>query len=186
MLVVIICSVLAVLGCAGCGVVYLLIPGERWQTHHSVEGGFQVDLPGTPDRNMAIPDRQPGDLTKAEGTILWKRLEEYVVVYGSLPPPGMRGATDEALLDEGIRGMQTSGEVKRLVRNEKTTVSGFPAREFEFRSHDGGTYFGRIVVTDKRLYVVIGGGIFARSGNTSVRRFVNSFQVTEAKRGKVW
>jgi hypothetical protein len=77
--------------------------------------------------------------------------------------------------------MKADGDVKRVVREQKLAVSGFPAREVEFLGNDGGTYIARVVIADTRLYIVVGGGRFVRPGNANIRRFIDSFKVTDPK-----
>ena len=137
-----------------------------------------------PDKDMKVPGMKPEPNIRTEGGVLYKRGECYAVSYGDMPPRNQRAVGDEALLDEAVRGMRTDGDVKRVVREEKITVSGFPAREVEFLATDGGTYTARVIVADTRLYIVIGGGRFVRPGNANVRRFLDSFKVTDLKMKK--
>ncbi len=174
-------GVIVFMGFGCCGGVYLLLPGEEWQTHNSAAGGFSVELPAKPQSNMQLPDQQPGENMKVEGTMLWKRVEEYVVIYADIPPARIRGASADTILDEAVRGMETQGEVRRVVRQENIKVSGFPGREIEFVGKDGGTYLSRVIVADSKLYVLVAGGRFTRPGNASIRRFMNSFKITDAK-----
>src|SRR5262245_58514468 len=53
--IVMIFGVLVVGSCSCCLGVYALLPGERWRTHESVQGGYKVDLPAAPKKNMPIP-----------------------------------------------------------------------------------------------------------------------------------
>ncbi len=177
---------LAVLTVGCCGGVYLLIPNERWQTHHSVEGGFKVDLPARQQKNLPVPGAKDDPNLKVEGAIFWKRGEFYAVMYTPVPPPGSRGETDERVLDESVRAMETDHEVRRVVRKERITVSGFPGREVEFVGTDGGTYLARVVIADRLLYVAIAGGRFVGPGNANIRRFLDSFQLTEPKQARGW
>ena len=79
-----------------------------------------------------------------------------------------------------MQGMTEDPEVVRVSRDVPITVSGYPGREVEFITDDGGTNLARLVVTDRRVYIVIGGGRFVKSGNANIRRFVGSFKVTSA------
>ncbi|MBN9524267.1 hypothetical protein J0H58_38100, partial [bacterium] len=60
------------------------------------------------------------------------------------------------------------------------TVSGFPARELELEV-EGQRRLARIVVAHTRVYTVYAGGPFTEPGEPRVRRFIDSFQVTDPR-----
>ncbi|AMV29703.1 hypothetical protein VT84_35240 [Gemmata sp. SH-PL17] len=172
--------VLLTFGC--CGGLYLLLPGAKWQKHESAKGGFKVDLPAAPRNDLpklAGKERDPS--VQMEGTILISRAEEFAVVYGDTPPAGQRFGTDQQQIDEAVKGMQTTGDVRAVLSQKDMTVGGFPAREVEFSAKSGGWYVSRIVVADGRVYVLIAGGRFARPGNENARRFLDSFEITDPR-----
>ncbi|VTR90977.1 : Laminin_G_3 [Gemmata massiliana] len=172
--------VLFTFGC--CGGLYLLLPGAKWQKHESVKGGFKVDLPAAPRDDLpklAGKERTPG--VQMEGTILIGRAEEFAVVYGDTLPAGQQFGTDQQQIDEAVKGMQSTGDVRAVLSQKNITVGGFPAREVEFSAKSGGWYVSRIVVADGRVYVVIAGGRFARPGNENARRFLDSFEITDPR-----
>lgn len=178
----IICGVLF-LGCVGCcGGLYLLLPGEKWHHYESADGGFAVDLPAPAKKNLPIPGFKPEPGQKVEGAILWKRGEFYAVMYLDIPPEGQRGVTAEAMLDAAVKEMRSDPE-SRVVREERIKVSGSPAREIEYLYSDGGTYTGRLVVAERRFFIIIAGGRFVRPGNANVRRFLSSFEISKPARG---
>jgi hypothetical protein len=176
--IAVIFGVLLIGSCACCGGVYFLLPGENWQRHESPAGRFSVELPGPVRPNMPIPGMKPDPNVKVEGTVLWKRGEVYIVSYLELPPAGQRLLTDQQMLDEVTHRMESDPEIKKMVRNDPIKVSGYPGREIEYLYEDGGTYVGRIVITNRRMYIVVGGGRFVRPGNKNLRRFLDSFQIT--------
>lgn len=116
----------------------------------------------------------------AEGTYLRTRAESYAVLHWNITPTKQRAKTkpDEEWLDDQVK-IRTAG--KTVVRTEPIEVSGFPGREFEYRNEKGGTFTGRVVVADSRAYVLIAGGRFTRPGSGSVRRFLDSFEITDPK-----
>jgi hypothetical protein len=170
--------------CCSCGLVALLVPGAKWRSHHSEKGGFEVELPAAPRDNLPIPGFRPDPEMKIEGAVLWVRGEAYVVAYNDLPARAARGRTDEQLLAESVKSLENDPECRRILRNEPVHVSGFPGREVEFRGRDGGTYTVMLVVAERRFYAVIAGGRFVRPGNSNIKRFLQSFKITdEAPRG---
>jgi hypothetical protein len=60
------------------------------------------------------------------------------------------------------------------------TVSGYKAREVQLRLKEQ-HLLARIVVTRTRLYTAISGGPFTAANEPRVRRFVESFKLTEPK-----
>jgi hypothetical protein len=169
---------LAFVALACCGGGYLMLPGEKWHTHRS-PGGYSVDVPIDPNPNLQIPGVAPDPNLHTEGGVLWRRGECYVVLYGEVLPRTLRAESDEDLIREAVRGMSQSPDVRRVVRDEAVAVSGFPGHEIEFEGTDGGTYVGRVVIADRRVFMVIGGGRFVRPKNANIRRFVDSFRVTD-------
>ncbi len=172
--------VLLTFGC--CGGLYLLLPGAKWQKHESVKGGFKVDLPAAPRDDLpklAGKERAPG--VQMEGTILFSRAEEFAVVYGDAGPAGQQFGADKQQIDEAVKGMQSTGDVRAVLSQKDITVGGFPAREVEFSAKSGGWYVARIVVAEGRVYVLIAGGRFARPGNENARRFLDSFEITDPR-----
>ncbi len=167
-------------GC--CGGLYLLVPGPEWRKHESTKGGFKVDLPAPPRNDMEkLAGGPPDPTTPMEGTILFSRFEEFAVVYTDIPPNERGWATDKQRLDEAVKALKADGEVQSVVAERDTTVAGFPAREIEFFATGGGWCKARIIIADTRVYVVIAGGRFARPGNENVRRFLDSFEITDRK-----
>jgi hypothetical protein len=167
--------------CACCGGVFLILPGAQWRTHNSIQGGFAVELPATPQRDMKIPGVQPDPAMKVEGTILWSRGESFVIFYRDMLARDQRVETDDELLDAAVKEMQSERDFRRMIRNDRILISGFPARDLEFLATDGGTYGARLIVADSRYYALVGGGRFSRAGNANVRRFLTSFKVTDPK-----
>jgi hypothetical protein len=177
--IVMVFGMLAFGTCACCGGIYLIMPGAHWRTHESSRGGYKVDLPANPKANMPIPGLKPDPKMTVEGAILWKRGEVYAVMYWDIPPANVRAQADQVLLDAAERGVEEEPEVQRIVRKQAITVSGFPGLEIEYVATDGGTYIGRFIVADSRLYALVGGGRFVHPGNANIRRFLDSFVVTD-------
>jgi hypothetical protein len=157
------------------------IPGEDWHTHQSPQGGYAVEIPVKPTKDMQkMIGMKPEPGVTVEGNVLVKRLECYAITYADVEPRHLRARSDEQILREVVQEMTKDPEVVRVSRDVPITVSGHPGREVEFITDDGGTYLARLVVADRKVYIVIGGGRFVKSGNANIRRFVDSFQVTSA------
>jgi hypothetical protein len=164
-----------------CGGVYL---GGRptWRTHHSVAGGFRVELPAAPKANLARwAGIQNDPRVNVEGTILLMRLEDYGVVYVDIDPFKRAQLTDDAIIQEAITGMKEATPGARVLRSDPVTVSGFPGREVVVDAPGEGVAVGRVVVAETRLYIAITGGRFADPGGERARRFLDSFEITDAQ-----
>lgn len=174
----IIFGVLILGGFACCGGGYLLMPGEEWSTYNS-PGGYSAEFPLKPNPNFQLPGVKPEPGVHSEGGVLWKRGECYAVTYGDIEARNRRAISDEQLLRDTVTAITKDSEVKRVLRDEAITVSGFPGREFEFEGEDGGFYAGRVVIANRRAFVALGGGRFVKRDNANIRRFVNSFKITD-------
>ncbi|MBP3958058.1 hypothetical protein J8F10_22620 [Gemmata sp. G18] len=104
-----------------------------------------------------------------EGTILISRAEEFAVVYGDIPVADQQFGNDKARMDEAVNAMKTDGEVRAVLGQKDIIVGGFPAREVEFSAKSGGWFVARVIIADGRVYVLVAGGRFARSGNENAR-----------------
>lgn len=167
-------------GC--CGGLYLAVPDAKWQKHESAKGGFKVDLPAPARKDMdKMAGGVPDPNAPMEGTILFRRLQEYVVVYRDLPPHERQATTDKALMDAAVDGMKSSGEVDAVLSQKDIVVNGFPGREVEFSGKEGGHYTARVVIADGRLYMLVAGGKLADRNEPNVRRFLDSFEITDPK-----
>jgi hypothetical protein len=168
--------------CVCCGLAAVVVPDPDWQEFDSPRGGYRVLLPADPRSDMAkqVRTQRPQVKQTIEGTTLWTRAENFVIAYRDVDrPPG--GKSDAQFLDEEVRAVTTDHNIRAVLRDETITVSGFPAREFEYRYKNDGTVVGRVVVADNRIYVVVAGGRFTQPGDENVRRFLDSFEITDPR-----
>lgn len=177
-------GLLLLLACGGIIGAVVLAGRPNWQEFRSPTGNFTVDLPAKARPDMAqIAGKQgafkPG--VTCEGTLLLARLEEYCVVYGDLPP-GPRGpADDDRILNAALEGIKNAQPPGRVISEKPITVSGFRGREVELRIGEQ-RRLARIVLTPRRIYTVIAGGPFTDPDDANVRRFIDSFKITEPRR----
>jgi len=168
-----------VVGC--CGGLLLLLPDTKWQTHESKDGGFKVELPGKPSPDVAkATGLKLENGTRAEGTVLLRRAEKFLVIYQDIKPTKERIATDEQELDERVKKLRDGMKAERLLRNDSITVNGFSAREIEFQAETG-WHTARVIVADTRVYIILAGGGMAQPGDPEVRQFLDSFKITDPK-----
>jgi hypothetical protein len=182
---------LGAFGC--CGLAAFILPDPEWREHESRPGGFRVELPGEPRRDMERRFREQGlrlqRMKAVEGTHLWARAENYAVAYRDLPD-APRGAprwvvpqwdvqTNDEILDAQVR--ELLGDLRQVGRAEQIDAGGFPGREFEYQARSGAVYTGRVVLAGARVYVLLAGGRFTEPGDGNVRRFLESFEITDPK-----
>jgi hypothetical protein len=117
-----------------------------------------------------------------EGTFLWTRAENYIIAHRERKSEKVP-KTDDAFLDEEVRVITSdpANIIQPISRSEKIEVQGFPGREFEYQFKNGGVITGRVILAGKRIYVLVAGGQFTRSENENVRRFLDSFKITDRK-----
>lgn len=170
---------------ACCGGLLLMMPGAKWHTHESKPGGFKVELPAKaqPDIANAAGVRLEKN-EHAEGAVLIRQVEHFVIIYRDMPSTKDRaaapkGRTDEDEMKQAIKELLAATEKVGQAREERITVGGFPACELEYQGK-AGWYTARIIVADTRLYIVFAGGV-EPLGSTDVRRFLDSFTITEPK-----
>ncbi|MCE9566632.1 MAG: hypothetical protein K8U57_31805 [Planctomycetes bacterium] len=168
--------------CGCCGLAAVVLPPPEWQNHkwsHD-KGGFKVDLPGEPQHDMANRVKvRPGREHKGvEGMFLWTRAENYIIAYRDLKD---LPKSEDEFLDAEVEVITSDKHiiVQPIKRSEKIEVQGFPGREFEYEFKNGGVVTGRVILAGKRVYILVAGGQFTDSGTENVRRFLESFEITD-------
>lgn len=172
-----------ILGCGGLvGLVYV-VAGPNWQEFRSAAGGYTVELPAAPRPDMAEFAKQHGPVPPGvthEGTVLVGRLEEYSIVFTDLDPNVRATNTDAEILDSALKGLRDDDPPATVRASRPVTVSGCAALEVELEA-EGQEVLVRIVVARTRLYTVIGGGPLTKRGEPRIRRFIDSFRVTDPR-----
>jgi hypothetical protein len=176
-------AVLLLLACGGIIGAVVWAGKPKWEEFRSPAGGYTVELPAKARPDMAQIAAKHGPIppgVTCEGTILLGRLEEYSVVYTDINPLERFGNTDDRLLDQAADGLKNAQPPARVLSSKNVTVSGYSGRELEL-DMQGQKRVVRIVVTRTRVYRVIAGGPLTPTTDPRVRRFVESFKLTEPK-----
>jgi hypothetical protein len=172
---------LALVGVLGCGgLLWAMRP--QWRTHESAAGGFKCELPASPRKDMAMiagVQDEPG--VNIEGTILWSKLEEFSVIYAEIDPWKRSTMTDDAIINEAITTAVADSPGTRKTSERPVTVNGFTGKEIVLEIPDYGPGVMRIIVADTRLYIVVAGGRFASPNEPRIRRFIDSFEITDPR-----
>lgn len=171
-----------VVGC--CGAIFLALPDAKWQKHESKQGGFRVEVPGKVQPNAGKAAGIQLEGTKSEGAVLLKRAEQFFVFYRDVPSTTDRAKkvpaeTDEQLIKKELEAVRIATEGRNLPPSQPVTVGGFDGREVEYMGKSG-WYTVRVIVADTRVYVLLVCGM-AEPGDRDVRRFIESFEITDPK-----
>ncbi len=184
---VVIGGVMLVGAVACCGGFFLMLPGAKWQKHESKDGGFRVELPGKaqPDAGKAAGVHLEKG-TRSEGAVLYRQVKQFFVFYRDVPGTKDRAKkrppeTDEQLIKKELDAVRTATHAQGPAGpGTPVTVGGFDGRELEYFAN-GGWFTARVVVADTRVYVLLGGGGTAQPGDPDVRKFIDSFEITDPK-----
>ena len=174
--------------CGGSAGLFLWVGRPQWRQYDSPGGGFSVELPAAPNKDMK---RHAGvrdaELMQAEGTILFARLEDYVVVYSEIDPAMLATKSDDEILQDAVDGMLADKAGTKLLHDKRVDVSGLPGREIGVSIPGDGEVLSRLVIAGTRLYVVAAGGRFSHYTDPRLRRYVDSFRIAgPVNRGNRW
>jgi hypothetical protein len=148
-----------------------------WQAYSDRELGFSIEFPDAPTKKSE--DRTSVGAVGVSHDVLIERQDAaFLVMIDDYPkPPGGWSSIDpNTLIDAVAQGVAQSGA---LVSLEKTTVSGYPARDLVVEAANNGapiTVRERIVLRDGRLYQAITARPKGAPGDEA-ERFVRSISV---------
>lgn len=157
-----------------CGGLFFWVERPEWRPYDSPGGDFSVELPAPPSTDMKRDIGIKGN-ERMEGTILFSRLEEYVIVSVEIDP--RRTKTNDQIIEEGLQGLIANKTGTRIIHDVRVTISGLPAREVGVSIPGAGQMLSRLVVVGNRFHMVAAGGRFAKFDDPRLRRFVDSFLV---------
>jgi hypothetical protein len=89
---------------------------------------------------------------------------------------------DEEIIDDTIQRIADTRKAVIVDEGQPFTVSGFPAREVELISLKSDSTVLRVIVAETRIYVLVAEGPTVDPADKVVRRFLDSFQITDAPR----
>jgi hypothetical protein len=162
---------------AAAGMYFVFAP--QWREHESAAGGYKVEFPAAPRNDLVGLIANPPPAATFEGTVLRMWREEFLVSYADIPPDQRVRMDDEALLARGVADLKRIRPGADVLDHRTPDVSGFPGRELVLRSPDGGVIVARVVLADTRRYIVQAGGPDSSAESPRVRRFLDSFAVTD-------
>lgn len=168
--------------CLGC--VGLLVVGQRlddpaMQAYKSPDGQFEAVFPGVPS---------PAPLTLSDGTkllgvahsrrMMGQEFDNCSVRYFDLPKAPKTDAARDAVLATTAKAVVGARAFDFTVDQEKTTVDGYPALEITAQDADPQVeMYARIVLADKRVYVVTYEGRGLAPQSQRLDKFWTAFRV---------
>lgn len=144
------------LACAGLVVVAVRMNDPAMQVYKSPDGQFEAVFPGVPS---------PAPLTLSDGTnllgvahnrrVMGEEFDNCSVRYFDLPKAPRTDAARDAVLASTAKAVVGPRAFDFNVDQDKITVDGYPALEITAQDADPEiAMFARIVLADKRVYVV--------------------------------
>jgi hypothetical protein len=163
------------------GVVWWLVSRANeptWAEASYPEGGFRVALPdGAPAARITGIRLRPG--ASIRGTTLGSKREEYAVLYSSTEGSRAAGMTDDAIRAEAVAA--ALGDAQKGAETD-AAVGDFPARDLSFDVPARGVSgVARVLVVGDRVFVVVAVGPSFSPTHGRVRKFFDSFAVTDEK-----
>jgi hypothetical protein len=179
-------GILTLGSCVCCCGIIALLPEPKWQDHESEKGGFKVELPAPPRDDMAqrIRSKTKGN-DKAgrtvEGTVFTSRGEQCAISYWGWQPAQRREMGDDQFLDQMVAKIVADANARLSEPAREIEAANFPAREFQFRDKSGNQHVARLILADRRFYLLEVSGRFVEPDRDNVQRFFDSFEITDPK-----
>jgi len=169
-------SLLIVIACGAIAFGFQL-PSD-WVSFNSPEGHFSVGMPNKPAADVKDVDSAVGKLQLHSFTSS-NAVAYFMVSYGDYPT---EAASDrrEAVLD-GVRDGVVNGLEGVLISETKTTIDGYPGREFLAKKTVDGDeliFAWHIYLVGPRLYQVAALAKKPDSTSPEITKFFNSFRLT--------
>jgi hypothetical protein len=138
-----------------------------WTTVSSAEGGFSVEMPGTPTASRQMN----GDIPVRMFVFSEGKTAAYTLSYNDLP----RSGPARQVLDGVLKSL--SGAATQVGTRKEITIQGHPGVDAEFTPAEGGHMWYRVVLVGSRMYQLI---LVARPGakdtyQPRAQRYLGSF-----------
>lgn len=149
-----------------------LAQAQSWQEFRPKEGGFRIEMPGTPELKTEDRNGRPthSAVVGIDKSVAGADLVFLVKYQESNRKPG---PASEEVLDNVVKALAEGG---KLLSASKESLGGFPARRFAVEDADKDISEPRSVITDHYFIQVI---FLGPSGNPLGKRFLDSFAITD-------
>ena len=146
---------------------------DPWRPFVSEVGNFSVDVPATPIVTPHLIEYQGQSLVWRQFTMynLMATDDKYQVAYVDVPPNVTTDDADALLSTVATTILESLDAGTLSVMGTRTTLQGYPGREYLTTANNGISYVVQFYLVDDRLYGVVAG---SRSVH-NLDRFLNSF-----------
>jgi hypothetical protein len=155
-----------------------------WETYTSSEGGFSIDMPGTPtpsEQSVPLPNGKSAPLKIVS---IDKKEIAYFVGHIDYPADVIdKSADPQKLLSNSIEGAVGAFDGKAGLQQKATTVDGVPCRTFNTTGKVEGQDAqaeGVFCFENNRLYEVFALGEKSDKFAGEVKPFISSFKITKS------
>jgi len=149
-----------------------------WAEVSPKDGGFAIEMPGTPK----LDSKRPGRFAVEKGATFWTVEHEPMdPAVRELIQSGNRKRVEKIL--ETLRDGAVNGIKATLIRSNADDFEGSPSVFFAYSGVVEGTTIEatqRIVLTPDRMYSVVAMGASGATKKEDLERFFNSFRLSEA------
>ena len=150
-----------------------------WQTYESAEGRFRVYMPSKPELTVGKRSTIVGSLDENHYEAV-RGEAFYLVEVRDLPRVASWLMTDAGLLDRSAESLIDHSRAENI-QEERITQNGYPGIDLSFDAGNHSGFFerARILLVNRRLYVVITGAP-ASAPDTYMKTFIDSFEFWES------
>lgn len=147
-----------------------------WTEFRSLEGGFSIDMPGTPKKQTESVPTAAGTITAHLFT--QERMNDgYMAGYSDFPKQLIKASPPATLLKGGRDGAVANVGGK-LLGDKMITLDGHPGIEFDFEVQSKGIRSrARVYLVDNRLYQTVVYQSQALWSEKQADRFLDSFRL---------
>jgi len=143
---------------------------QEWQEYRSAEGGFRVEMPGTPLVSRTDVQSPVGPLPYFTA-LVDNGSAAYFAAYGVYPEAHVAATGPERMLD-GARDNVIRN--RTLVSEQRFDFGGAPGRHLVIDTHDGKIVVARIAMVETRMIQAIYIGPKGAESGPDAQRFINS------------
>ncbi len=148
----------------------ILIAESTWKEWASPKGSFAVLMPGSPvEETEKDKDGSVDYYLKYES-----EKDIFYVMYTDIPSVAQASAEEVKQILDRLPGEFVKGAEAKLLSQKSLSLTGYPAREFEFTFSNGIPGKGRVYLVNQRLYVTIA----ATPQQENAQKFLTSFRLT--------
>jgi hypothetical protein len=151
-----------------------------WSDYKSPTGHYQVALPGASAETQTTIPSPLGPLPmKLVQSMSFADSTAYQVGYIDYPDSILLLGDPSNLLNGAVSGLAL-GAGGKVLQDNSVTVNGHAGRDFKVSVfNDNGVAQGRVILVGSRLYVILAMAPKDSANPTTIKQFIDSFQLTD-------